>query len=468
MKDFKISEKKMLFLLVASVATFFFGILYVHAPSTIVLIAAGTVAISLGLLWGVPWDDIQQDIVENITAFVPAILILLSVGMLVGAWIISGTVPLMIYYGLSFVSPAYFLVATLLICTVMSVTMGTSWGTIGTVGIALMGVSVGLGVPVGYTAGAVVTGAIFGDKLSPLSDTTVLAAAVSEVYIFDHIKYMLWTTVPPYLIALAMYAYLGSQNAAGVVEGENYELLLQTLSTTFVMNPLLLLPPITVLVLIWMKKPALPVFAAGIIFAVVLALIFQGATLNSIASALWGGYTKTTGVAIVDKMILRGGLKGMLGTVALLFGAAVFGAPLKTVGILDYLVEKVRSLAKSSKAFQVAAFFIHSFLFMITGSYYVTFSAFGPMVRPMYDGYNLHRANLSRILEDTGTALAPIVPWSVTGAFIAGTLGVPTFQFAFYAPLTYLGMFFAILYIVFNFKIASSSTVITKKGAGRL
>jgi len=274
--------------------------------------------------------------------------------------------------------------------------------------------------------------------------------------------------VPPYLIALAMYAYLGSQNAAGVVEGENYELLLQTLSTTFVMNPLLLLPPITVLVLIWMKKPALPVFAAGIIFAVVLALIFQGATLNSIASALWGGYTKTTGVAIVDKMILRGGLKGMLGTVALLFGAAVFGAPLKTVGILDYLVEKVRSLAKSSKAFQVAAFFIHSFLFMITGSYYVTFSAFGPMVRPMYDGYNLHRANLSRILEDTGTALAPIVPWSVTGAFIAGTLEVPTFQFAFYAPLTYLGMFFAILYIVFNFKIASSSTVITKKGAGRL
>lgn len=458
----ELSKSKALCILFASVATFFFGVLQVRVNSTIVLIAAGTVAIALALLWGVPWKELENGIIQNIHSFLQAILILLSVGMLIGSWIIAGTVPLMIYYGLKIISPPIFLVAALLICTVMSVTTGTSWGTMGTVGIALMGVSHGLGIPPQYTAGAIVVGAIFGDKLSPLSDTTVLASAVAECDIFDHIRYMLWTTIPPFVIALIMYAFLGA-NATGTVEGEKLTLILDTLKSSFNMNPLLLLPPVLVLALVIMKKPALPTFAAGVLLACILAVLFQGATVKEVGNALYNGFTTSTKVEIVDKMLLRGGLKSMLGTVALLIGAAVFGAPLRTVGVIDILLDKVQSAARSSKAFQTAAFFIHSFLFMITGSYYVTFSAFGPMVRPIFDGYGLHRANLSRMLEDTGTALAPIIPWSVTGAFIATTLDVPTGQFFLYAPLCYLGLVFALLYILFDVKIAKAPAALTQE-----
>ncbi len=459
----KISKSRTMGILALTAVIFFAGILFVKAPSAIVLFASGTVAMALAMMSGVQWDELHDGLCKSISAFIPAILIILSVGMLIGAWVISGTIPLMIYYGLKILTPSWFLIAALLICTVMSVTTGTSWGTIGTVGIALMGISVGLGIPVAYTAGAVVMGAIFGDKLSPLSDTTVLASAVSEVYIFDHVKYMLWTTIPPYLAGIVLYWFLGA-GAAGSVESEQLSLILSTLEKTFSLNPVLLFPPIVVLILVIMKKPVLPIFAAGIIVAVFLAYLVQKVNLKDISLALFNGYTKSTGIPIVDNMLLRGGIKSMAATVVLPIAAAVFGVPLQKIGVIDILIEYVRKIAKTSKAFLAGMFFVHSFLFMITSSYYVTFAAFGPMIRPVYDDLKLHRANLSRMLEDTGTAFAPIIPWSVTGAFIVSTLNVPTLDFALYAPITYGGMICELAYILFNFKIATSETVITQEG----
>lgn len=462
-----LSRSRALLIFAVSAAVFFTGLLIVHAPSTIVLVASGTVTIAMALASGVKWETLHDGIIKTITTFIPAILILLSVGMLVGSWIICGTVPMLIYYGLKTISPGWFLVAALLLCTVMSVSTGTSWGTIGTVGIALMGVSAGLGIPLPYTAGAIVTGAIFGDKLSPLSDTTILASAVSGVYIFDHIKYMLWTTLPPYLIALIMYIVIGTNTAGATIESGQLDLIFNTLESLFDLNPVLLLPPIVVLSLVLMKKPALPTFMAGIIVGAVLAVLLQGVSLKDVSNAVYSGFSQATGEQVVDKMLVRGGIKSMLGSVALVIGAAIFGAPLRTIGVMDILLEFVNKVSRSSRAFMSGVFFMHTLLFSITGSYYVTFSTLGPIVAPMFDKFRLHRANLSRMLEDTGTSLAPIVPWSITGAFVSSTLGVATLDFALYAPLTYLGILFSLGYILFNFRIASSDTVITLQGARR-
>jgi len=440
-----LSETKSFILLLASVFVVFIGVVVIKANSTIVLTTAGVVAITLSIIWGIKWDDIQSDLLENLGAMLQSILILLSVGMLVGAWILSGTVPVMVYYGLKVLRPSTFLFAAALICAIMSVMTGTSWGTIGTVGVALMGVSTGLGVPLQYTAGAVVVGAIFGDKLSPLSDTTVMASAVSNVDIVDHIKYMLYTTLPGFIISLILYLIIGFRYSGGTVTGDNLHLILNTLEETFNLNPILLLPPIVVLLLIFMRKPTLPVFTIGITLGCVLAFIFQGSNI----------------VEIVDTMLIRGGLQSMLGTVALLIGAGVFGSPLRTAGVIQVLIDKITSKVKNQKGILASIYLLHGGLFAITGSYYVTFAVLAPMVRTLYDRFGLHRKNLSRTLEDSGTAFAPIVPWSVTGAFIATTLGVETVEYILYAPMTYLGIIFGLLYSISGFKIAKSDASVT-------
>lgn len=451
----RISAPKAGALFAASILIVLLGVLYAKVNSTIVLLTAGTVCIALCMSWGVKWADIERDILASISAMLPAILILLAVGLLVGVWIACGTVPLMIYYGLRTLTPSVFLVAALVLCTIMSVCMGTSWGTIGTVGVALMGVSAGLEIPLAYTAGAIVTGAIFGDKLSPLSDTTVMASAVSGVDIVDHIKYMLWTTIPPYLISLLLYLFLGTQVAGHSFSGEGVSLIVDTLEKNFNMNPALLLPPVAVLALILMKKPALPVFALGVLLGVLLAFTVQGHGVQVVATALYRGYNVSTNVEIVDKMLLRGGLSSMFSTHGLLFAAAIFGAPLRTAGVVTILLEQITKYARTSKSMQMLAFGIHALFFSITGSYYVTFAVLAPMLRPLYDHYGLNRTNLSRMLEDSGTAFAPIVPWSVTGAFCASTLGVATGEYILYAPLTYLGMVFLAFYNLTGFKIAT-------------
>lgn len=458
----RISDRRALIIVMATVVFFLTGILYVRANPTVMLITSGFVTIALAMLSGVDWEDLNNDICNNISAFVPGLLIILAVGMIVGSWIISGTIPFMIYYGLKMLTPSWFLASSLMICIVISITTGTSWGTISTVGIALMGVSQGLGIPLPYTAGAIVSGAIFGDKLSPLSDTTILASLVSEVYIYDHMKYMLLTTIPPMILALAMYLFLG-RNAAGTVGGDNLNIILSTLENNFSLDPILILPPLTVLILVARHKPALPTFAAGIFIAGILAILVQEASLKDISNALYSGFSKETGVQVVDKMILRGGIKSMLGTLALPIGAAFFGAPLKTIGVIGILLRLVRDNAKTQRALQLGTFFVHSFLFMIIGSYYVTFPLFGPSVRPLYDEFDLHRANLSRLLEDTGTAFAPVIPWSITGAFCSGTLNVPTVDFIIYSPITYGAQIFLFLYIVVNFRIAQRGEEITKQ-----
>lgn len=453
----KMNGTKALIIMIASAAVIFIGALWLKTPTVVNLITAGLVASFLAMLWGIKWDEIQEDILDMARRMFPAILILIFVGMLVGAWIMSGTVPFLIYWGLKLITPKFFLVIACLICSVMSVMTGTSWGTIGTVGVALMGVATGLGVPHSYTAGAVIVGALFGDKLSPLSDTTVLAPAVSGAEVIDHIKYMLWTTLPSYIISLIFFFVVGLKFDGGTVASEEYDTIISTLENTFNFNPLLILPPILVLFMIFRQKPILPSFAAGIFLGVVLGLIFQDCNLVDMLTALNKGYTNTTEVAIVDQMLCRGGISSMLSSVAVVIAAATFGAPLKTAGVIDFAVAKIMKVATTQKSVLFSSYLFHMLLIITIGGYYTTFSIAGPVLQPLYDKYGLDKVNLSRCLEDSGTTFSPLIPWCSNGVYFTSTLGVSYSAYAFTTPMCWLCMIFAFIYIATGFKIKQAS-----------
>ena len=388
---------------------------------------------------------------------------MMFVGILIGSWMTSGTVPLLMYYGLKLLPAPIFLAATCILCSLMSLMTGTSWGTMGTIGVALMGVAEGLGIPAPYAAGAIVVGAIFGDKLSPLSDTTIMAPYVSGVDIIEHIKSMLYTTVPCLLVSLVLYVILGLRFQGGNIQSENYQLILQTLSESFSLNPLLLLPPVVVLVLIFLRKPTIPVFGVGILLADVLAVLIQGRTLKEVLTAMASGMNASTGVSLVDSMINRGGLLNMMSSVALIIGAAMFSSSLKTTGVFQVLLDAIQNYAKGRKSLLGFSYILHLVLASLVGVYLVTFSIVGPILAPMFDKYGLHRKNLSRMLEDTGTAFSPIVPWSNISVFILGTLGVSSFEYVLYAPITYLGVVFAAIYIMTGFGIYNQDDVMLVK-----
>ncbi|MDL2327563.1 Na+/H+ antiporter NhaC [Ruminococcaceae bacterium OttesenSCG-928-A11] len=443
-----------LVMMVVAIGIIILGVMVVKCNNAITLLVDGVVMCVLACLFGIKYDDLQAGIKNTITSMIVAILILIAVGVLVGTWMISGTVPYMIYLGMKVLTPGLFLPIVCILCTLMSTMAGTSWGTVATVGVACMGVATGLGVPLAPTAGAVVVGAIFGDKISPLSDSTVLTATISDTSLMTGVKHALISTGPAYVISLIFFFVYGMQFGGGTVGGESYDLILGTVSDTFNLNPLLLLPPVTVLVLIILKKPTLPTFTAGIVVAIVLALVFQGVSVKDVAGAMYAGFTGETGVEIVDKMLRRGGMSSMLGTIGLLLAAGVFGAPLRTAGIVDILLDFVKKFAKNSRIMATFTMLLHGLFFTITGAYYVSYPVIGSMVKDMYPEYGLDKKNLMRNMLDTGTGLAPLVPWATTGVYIATTLGVSNMEFAPFAPMLWLSIVFSLIINVTGFGLA--------------
>lgn len=434
-----------LVMVAAAIAVILLGILVVKCNNAITLLVDGVVMSILAVCFGVKYDDLQADTKNTIASMIVAILILIAVGILVGTWMVCGTVPIMIYYGMKILTPGLFLPIVCILCTLMSTMAGTSWGTVATVGVACMGVATGLGVPLECTAGAVVVGAIFGDKVSPLSDSTVLTSTISEVPLMSGCKHALISTGPAYLISLVFFFVYGMRFGGGTVGGVNYDLILSTVSSTFNLNPLLLLPPMVVMALILLKKPTLPTFTAGIVVAIVLALTFQGSTVAEVARAMYSGYTGKTDVAIVDKMLQRGGMSSMLSTIGLLVAAGVFGSPLRTAGIIDIMLDFVHKFAKNSRIMTTLVLFLHTTFFCITGAYYVSYPVIGSVVKDLFPNYGLDQRNLMRIMLDTGTGLAPLIPWATTGVYIATTLGVSNMAFAPFAPMLWLSIVISLI-----------------------
>ena len=311
-------------------------------PQIPLILATGVAALIGVLRLGYKWSELEEGIIQTITMALQAVLILLIVGTLIGTWILGGVVPSMIYWGLNILSPGIFLVATLLICSIVSVATGSSWTTAGTVGIALLGIGQTLGIPSPIIAGAIISGAYFGDKMSPLSDTTNLAPAMAGATLFEHIKHMMYTTVPEYVISIILYTVLVLKYAGQSIYTGQIDIIQNTLIGNFhTLSPILLLAPVAVIAMVILKVPAIPALLTGTLLGGVFAMIFQGANVGDIMTAMHYGYYSQTGVTAVDDLLTRGGLDSMLWTVSLILCALSFGGVLEKTGMLETIASTI-------------------------------------------------------------------------------------------------------------------------------
>jgi NhaC family Na+:H+ antiporter len=414
----------------------------------VLLVAAAFLTGILGMILRFKWQDMERGIVDSIHKAMPAILIMLCVGILIGAWIVSGTIPMIIYYGLKLISPKFFLVTACFVCSLTSIATGTSWGTIGTLGVAFIGIAMGLGIPLGPAAGAIVAGAYFGDKMSPFSDVTNLAPVAAGSNLFDHIKHMLWSATPAWLIGLFIYFLVGLGYEAKTVESETMTLITQTLKANFRFNILLLLPMVIVFYFAATKKPTIPGMLLSSFVAGILAVIFQGATVPEIATALNTGYQASTGVEAVDRLISRGGMMSMMETQLVAFTAFSFGGIMQKTGLLSVILDRVMIFA--NKVWSIVLTTIASSIVtaLVTGSSYLSMIIPGELLAPIYKEKNLAAKNLSRIIEESGAIIVPLIPWSMAGVYITGTIGVSTFTYLPWAIMNYVAV---IILAVFGF-----------------
>jgi NhaC family Na+:H+ antiporter len=422
----------------------------VHIPILISAFFAAGVAI-FGLNY--TWKEIEEGIVDTIKMALGAIIILMIIGMVVGTWIQSGVVPTMIFYGLKILSPGIFLPATLVICAVVAVATGSSWTTAATVGIALIGVGEGLGIPRNVVAGAIISGAYMGDKLSPLSDTTNLAPAMAGTDLFTHIKHMMYTTIPSFLISLVLFGFLGMRYTGSNLDTHTIDAILNTLTANFNLSPFLLLVPVIVIGAVVMKVPAIPGLFGGAILGGIAAVVFQGATIGSTLEVLHYGYSGESGLAMVDDLLNRGGLDSMMWTVSLILCAMILGGIMEKTQMLSALAMKILSVAHSTGNLILVTILTPIFVNVVAGDQYLAIVVPGRMFKDAYADAGLHPKNLSRSLEDAGTLTSPLIPWNTCGAYMIATLGLAPWTYIPYCFLNLINPVIAVIYGYTGFSI---------------
>ncbi len=415
-----------------------------YGPNQIALILSACVGVLLGLRNGFTWKELEAAMVKGISLSMGALFILLVVGSLIGTWILGGIVPTMIYYGLQILHPSFFYVASCLICALIAVSTGSSWTTAGTIGLALVGIATALDLNLGLTAGAIISGAYFGDKLSPLSDTTNLAPAMVGTDLFTHIRHMLWTTVPSLTIACILFFVLGFFGETGQT-GDDLQPILQALRNSFNLGWYLLIPPVLVVFMVMKKVPAFPALLIGALIGGVFAMLFQQAAIVKMINepdlalgwtllkgfwfSLFDGYTADTGNAALDKLLSRGGMSSMLSTVWLIISAMMFGAVMETTKMLEAIASRILRMAKSTGSLIAATLATSMGMNIVASDQYIAIVLPGRMFRAEFEKRKLHPKNLSRCLEDSGTLTSVLVPWNTCGAYMASTLGVATLTY---------------------------------------
>ncbi len=413
-------------------------------PVEVLLLAAAAVAGAVAKRLGYDWRAMETGVVEALAKAMPAILVLITVGALIGTWIAAGTIPMLIYYGLEIISPRFFLVTACIICSLISVFTGTSWGTAGTVGVALIGVAGGLGIPLGAAAGAVVSGAYFGDKLSPFSDTTNLAPVVAGANLFDHIRWMLWTTLPAWLLGLGVYLIVGLGAGAGTAP--EIEPLQRALADAFTFHPLLLTPLLIILWFAITKRPTIPGILLASAMAVVLAFFYQGTPFAEGLAAAVSGFVPDTGSEQVDSLLARGGMLAMMDVTLVVLCAFGFAGIMKHCGLLGRVLDAILSVVKGLFGLVASTVATGIVTAVVTGSSYLSIIVPGELFKDAFKDRGLAAKNLSRTTEDSGTVVVPLVPWSAAGVFMASTLGVETLSYLPWAVMNYTGFLFALLY----------------------
>lgn len=457
MESIKEKKKPSLFLslipFICLVVLMLVGVLVFESEPQISLIVAIGITAVIGKYLGYTWNDMEEAMIESNKMVMQANFIIMIVGCLIGAWMAGGVVPGMIYYGLKLFTPSIFLLLLPIMCSVVAVSTGSAWTTAGTMGIAAMGIGSGLGIPPALTAGAVVTGASFGDKLSPLSDSTNLAAGIGGVNVFEHIRHMLYTTVPSYIIAVTLFGIIGMGYRGTAVDTSQINAMLATLDASFNISPIIFIAPMSVILMIVFKIPAVPGMVGGTAVGIVFAF-FQGYGLSEILSYLFHGFSIVTENDMVNKLLNRGGLLEMMETISLVICALAFGGIVKKIGCLDTIIEVILKFCKtrgSIIASNVIACIAMNFL---AADQYMAIVIPGQMYAPIYEKLNLHPKNLSRTLEDAGTLTSGLVPWSTCGAVYFTTLGVSAFQYGRYHFLGLINPIIAIIYGITGFGLA--------------
>lgn len=434
-----------------------------QGANQIALVCGAALAAGIGIKNGHRWKVIEETIVSGISTALPAVIILFSVGSLIGAWMLCGTVPTMIYYGMLLLDPAVFYAAACVLCAITALSIGSSWTVAGTLGIGLIGIASGMGLSVEITAGAIIGGAYFGDKMSPLSDTTNLAPAVTGIDIFTHIRHMIWTTAPSLLIALVLFTFLGLGESGARPENA-LDATLALLDDNFTIHPLLLAPVALVVYMAARKVPAVATILSGVAAGVVIALFSQPHAVLAMAGhtsehgalqmfrgvwvVLFDGFAADTGDANLDSLLSRGGMSSMLTTVWLVLAAMAFGAAMEKAGILDTLVRNLVKLSKSTGSLIATTVGTCLGMNTLTGDQYIAIVLPGRMFKVEYRRRGLHEKNLARVLEDSGTITSPLVPWNTCGAYMAATLGVPTLA---YLPFCFFNLVNPVVSLFYGF-----------------
>ncbi len=430
------------------------------------LLLTAFLAAIIGIKNGSNWKSIMEGVSKSIASATPAIIILLLIGSLAGTWLLSGIVPAMIYYGLQILNPKIFLVATCIICAIVSLASGSSWSTIATIGIALLGIGKALGISEGMIGGAIISGAYFGDKMSPLSDTTNLAPAMAGTDLFTHIRFMMYTTIPSFIITIIILLFLGF----GIEENntQNIQELLTAIKSSFNISPWLFLVPVAVIAMIIKKIPALPALLVGTLLGGLFAVIFQphiitqisgieGNTIQgsyvAIINAMGGEISITTSNAMINDLLSTGGMYGMLNTIWLILCAMMFGGVMEATGLLNRISSSIIQYAESTGSV-IATTACTCLFFNVTASdQYLSIVVPGRMYADTFKDKGLAPENLSRTLEDSGTVTSVLIPWNTCGATQSAVLGVATFAYLPFCFFNIISPFMTIIYGYLGIKI---------------
>lgn len=417
---------------------------WVHIP----LILSGFVAAMVAMLNGYTWDHIEKGIVEAASRTIQGILIMFVIGMVIGVWIQAGIVPAMVYYGLKILSPGIFLLATCIICAIVSLATGSSWTTAATVGVALIGVGSGLEIPLPIVAGAIISGAYFGDKMSPLSDTTNVAPAMAGANLFDHIRHMLWTTGPSFVICLIIYGIMGLKYAGKELDVNGINTILTGITDAFYISPLLLIPPALVILMVVYKVPALPGLFGGVILGGVFAIVLQGASMQGLFYTAYQGYIPELELDFLNALLERGGIAGMYYTTGLMLIAMILSGVMEQSGMLHTIADKMLRFATSTGSLVLITLFSCIFVNLVASEQYLSIVIPCRMYKDVYEEKRLKMKNLSRVLEDGGTLSSPLIPWTTCGAYMYSTLGVHPFA---YLPYAFLNLINPVISVILGY-----------------
>lgn len=417
----------------------------IHIPLIFASIVAAVISV---VVLRNRWEDVEKGIISSIMNAMQAILIACIIGLIIAAWIGGGIVPSLIYYGLKILSPRFFLVTCLLVCSVLSIATGSSWTTAGTMGVAMVGIGSGMGIPPAITAGCVVSGAYFGDKMSPFSDTTNLAPAVAGTTLFAHIRHMIYTTGISYLLALVGFAVINFKYTSGGQLDSTVDEVTTALQESFTISPLLMLPVLILVLMIVCKVPAIPGLIISVLIGIVCAVAFQGMGIAELGTVLQYGHVAETGNAMLDELLSSGGLQGMMWTVSLILCSLTFGGIMFQSGMLDAIGRSILRVAKSNGGLICATGITAIVVNLICGEQYLSILLTGKMYREEYERRDLAPQNLSRTLEDFGTITSPLVPWTTCAVAMSSYMGVATID---YLPWSLMNLINPVVAVIIGF-----------------